>query len=1398
MKFISTLFAVLLACVLFSVSSNAQTITIIQPNGGEILYSCQQYNVTWSQTGVPSNYWNIDYSLDGGTIWTSVASNYLSTNGSFMWTVPTVQSNTVLMRVFDANNPIVVDQSNNFFTINIPVIVTAPNGGETWQGNTVQNITWNTIGTSNTFNLAYSLNNGTTWTNIITNYSSGGGTYAWTVPSVNTSTQCLVRVMDAVTNCMQDVSNTVFTITPPTPQVTYPNGGEQLYASCAIVITWNPASYFSNVQLEYSLNGGASFTVITTNTSNDGTYSWTPPSTPDNEVRVRVCNVDNLSINDVSNANFTLLPTITVVSPNGGEDWTTCSTYNVVVDYGPCISNIGLQYSTDNGTTWNSMSLTLVSTSGNQRTYSWIVPNTIGTDDILIRAYDAFNSTTVDQSDAIIDVTANAAITLLTPNGGESIDALSSYNITWSNTAAVSGLYTIQFSVNNGASWSSIVTSVSGNSYNWTVNNSISTQCLIRVIDAVNTCYQDQSNSVFSIAGLTSTLTYPNGGETFYAGCASLVTWNSSTYYNNVRIEYSSDGGTTWTVITTSTSNDGNYSWTTPNITGTNFLVRVSQSDNLLFTDVSDAVFTMVPHISITSPVGGETWTTCTTQTVTLNYQTSCVNAVGIQYSVDGGITWNGGSPFSLTTSNGNVHTYSWQIPNTITVSTILMRAYDAFNSTYVDITDGAINIVPNNIIAVTSANGGESLAALSQHLITWTNTAQASGLYNVYYSSNNGSTWISLASSVSGNAYNWTVANTPSVQCLIRVQDAVNTCVQDVSNAVFTITPQAQVMTSPNGGETFYAGCASLVTWNSSTYYNNVRIEYSSDGGTTWTVITTSTSNDGNYSWTTPNITGTNFLVRVSQSDNLLFTDVSDAVFTMVPHISITSPVGGETWTTCTTQTVTLNYQTSCVNAVGIQYSVDGGITWNGGSPFSLTTSNGNVHTYSWQIPNTITVSTILMRAYDAFNSTYVDITDGAINIVPNNIIAVTSPNGGESLAALSQHLITWTNTAQASGLYNVYYSSNNGSTWISLASSVSGNAYNWTVANTPSVQCLIRVQDAVNTCVQDVSNAVFTITPQAQVMTSPNGGETFYAGCASLVTWNSSTYYNNVRIEYSSDGGTTWTVITTSTSNDGNYSWTTPNITGTNFLVRVSQSDNLLFTDVSDAVFTMVPHISITSPVGGETWTTCTTQTVTLNYQTSCVNAVGIQYSVDGGITWNGGSPFSLTTSNGNVHTYSWQIPNTITVSTILMRAYDAFNSTYVDITDGAINIVPNNIHCSDKSEWRRELGSSFTAFDNVDQYSTGIRIVQCVLQQQQRIYVDQLSKQCKWQCLQLDGSEYTFSSVFDPRSGCREHVRSGCKQCGLHDHATSTGHDITQWRRDFLRWLCIPCDMELIDLL
>ncbi|MBD3298793.1 MAG: S8 family serine peptidase [candidate division Zixibacteria bacterium] len=74
-------------------------VTVIQPNGGEVLYIGQEYDVTWDATdnvGIDSSI--VDYSVDSGINWTRIAS--LTGNpGVYTWTVTGPPSDQCRMRV---------------------------------------------------------------------------------------------------------------------------------------------------------------------------------------------------------------------------------------------------------------------------------------------------------------------------------------------------------------------------------------------------------------------------------------------------------------------------------------------------------------------------------------------------------------------------------------------------------------------------------------------------------------------------------------------------------------------------------------------------------------------------------------------------------------------------------------------------------------------------------------------------------------------------------------------------------------------------------------------------------------------------------------------------------------------------------------------------------------------------------------------------------------------------------------------------------------------------------------------------------------------------------------------------------------------------------------------------
>ena len=91
------------------------------------------------------------------------------------------------------------------------IFVTKPNGGESWQVESTQDITWITGGTVGNVKIEYSTNNGTNWIEIIAS-TENDGTYTWIVPDA-VSTECLVRISEADDGDPSDTSDAVFSIT---------------------------------------------------------------------------------------------------------------------------------------------------------------------------------------------------------------------------------------------------------------------------------------------------------------------------------------------------------------------------------------------------------------------------------------------------------------------------------------------------------------------------------------------------------------------------------------------------------------------------------------------------------------------------------------------------------------------------------------------------------------------------------------------------------------------------------------------------------------------------------------------------------------------------------------------------------------------------------------------------------------------------------------------------------------------------------------------------------------------------------------------------------------------------------------------------------------------------------
>ncbi len=559
-----------------------------------------------------------------------------------------------------------------------------------------------------------------------------------------------------------------------------PNGGEELAAGSIKKIEWT-SSGIANVKIEFSTNGGISWTTIAENAQSIGYYEWTVPTNIiSTNCLIKISDSLNANTFDISQTSFSIvLPIITVTYPNGAEKLAAGRNINITWA-STSANNVNLQLSSNNGITWTSIAQNIQSTGS----YSWGIPD-ISSQYCLIKVSDNTISSVSDISNSVFNID-HPLLTIAYPNGGERLAVGRYISITWTSTYSCN--VKIEYSKDSGNSWIPITMSTSGyaTGYSWTVPNDISSNCLIKISDTQDNNIYDISNSSFSMAQSSLTLTYPNGGETFMAGETEVITWISTTD-NIVKIEYTNDEGITWTTINSNAPANGSYNWAIPNVFSALCWVKISDAFNTSIFDISNASFSIVqPQVTLTAPNGGQSLVAGSTTSIT--WTSTAITNVKLEYSSNNGSSW----PVIAASTNAAADTYTWTIP-AVTSSQCLVRVSDASNATVNDVSDAVFTILQPQV-TLTAPNGGELWIIGSQCTITWESSNLDS--VRVKYSTNNGSTWMTITESTvaSAESYEWTVPNSPSVQCLVRISDSANASVNDVSNAVFTIEGQIGV----------------------------------------------------------------------------------------------------------------------------------------------------------------------------------------------------------------------------------------------------------------------------------------------------------------------------------------------------------------------------------------------------------------------------------------------------------------------------------------------------------------------------------------------------------------------------------------------------------------------------
>lgn len=1276
-------------------------IKVNTPNGGESLSVGDHYNITWDSQAITNTtgYVKLEYFIAGQP--TTIAVHVPNT-GTYTWTVPDVPSDGVTVKISSEDFSSVSDVSDADFKI-MSLVVNSPNGGEAWEQAKTHNITWTATGNvpQNVLEIDYSTDNGSTWS-IVNAVTPNTGSYSWLVP-LAASDQVLVKVFSTYSSSVKDTSNAVFSIVPnPVITITGPAGGEIWSVGEKHNIAWttNTRQFSDQVILEYSndefvsdIHTIAQVSVGTpagahNNDHINGTYEWTIPDAVSAAMKVRVRELSvppgrdtQVAASKKSSAFSIIEPSIAITAPVSADVFVAGDTHNITWTTVGTISNdLLLEYSLDGGQTYVQIATGL----GNSKTYSWVLPGGISSDNAYVRITDN-QRTQVKATSQPFKILAYPKITLTQPNGGEQLTIGTAYSITWQTFGqklepggSDYNKVSVYYSVDNGVNWTLIsYQSANTKTYSWTVPDHESSQCLVKVIDDNDARAQVVSVSPFTIVLPVIRLTYPNGGESWFATGKYNITWSSTgTISNNLKIEFSSNNGASWATVATGVGNTGTYEWgSVTDVITAQALIRITDASRPSISDTSNAKFNVVsPSITVVFPNGGEEFAVGSMQEITWSSDGGDFGAIKkltLQYSTDGGVSWT-----DIDSNQDNDGSYMWIVPDSLS-NNCRVRIFDSSRIATMDASNGNFKIMLPTL-RITAPNGNESWPIGTHKNITWTSVGAISDNLKLEYSKDNFVSSVTIATGAHNTgSYDWTIPDDQSVSVKVRITDSNRTEISDVSDAAFIIANPVIRVTAPNGGELWNAQDTENITWeNTGSVGNSVKIEYSKDNFISdVNLINAGASNTGTYPWNIPTDVSSTVRVRVTDNGRTTVWDKSDQNFTILPSpvITLVSPIGSaeghpqEQWSVGSQHDITWTDNGGKIsNNLTIQYCTDGGTTWK---PLAVNVPNTGSH--SWTVPDDVSAN-CKVKIFDTGHTATYSISPNAFKITEPTI-TITSPNGGEFWAVGDSAPITWTSAGMVSDNLIFEWSPNNGTDYYPIRTGIANTGSStWTVSGDfPSTStALFRITDGNRITVKDVSNQVFTIIPSPAItITAPAGGEELVLGDAKDITWTHKglSITDNLLIEISNDNFVTRQIIDQGKPNTGRYNWllSGSTLTGTTLKIRITDAGRTDVHAVSNGYFRIRGGFTVLSPNGNEYWTAGSTQTISWQTRGS-VPRVKLEYSIDQGDHW-----VVITASTPNQDSYTWTLPD-VKAASVKVRVSDPDDATTTDTSDANFAIV------------------------------------------------------------------------------------------------------------------------------
>ncbi|MHC1707256.1 MAG: Ser-Thr-rich GPI-anchored membrane family protein [Bacteroidales bacterium] len=1060
------------------------------------------------------------------------------------------------------------------------VTVTSPNGGESLPKGSTFNINWDfNFGG----NVKIELYKNEVFYSIIAVSTLCDGGYNWVVPTLaETGSSYRIKISSVLNPAITDWSDNTFTIQLPVLAVTSPNGGENWVLGSPAAITWNN-DLSGNVKIELYKSEVFAKT-ISANAPGTGSFSYVVPNNiaPGTDYKIKISTVSGVLLEDWSDNYFSVeTGSITVINPNGGEEIVPGSEFQL--SWNDNISNNVKIELLKNG----ALSHVIAYSVPSNGVYLWNVSQSILTgNDYAIKISSVTNLSVMDESDNLFTIGNPNALTLVTPNGGDSLMPGVQTEINWN--CQISANVKIELYKQDVLDRVISPSTSCDGLFTWLVPASITPDNTYRIkISSVNDASVfDWSDSPFSIVAPLMNIIFPNGGESFTSGDIKVLTW-ADQIPGNIKIELYK-GETAVKTIVSSTQSDGSFTFTIPGdvVPGNDFRIKITDLLNPNNFDFSDSAFTIsLGFITVTAPNGGESWNPGSYQVITWNSSNfnSLVKIELLKNELPVKI-------LAAATPNDGVHI--WQITtNTAVGNDYKIKVSVSNNSSITDASDATFSVGNTNAIVITSPDGGENWTLGKVKEITWTYEITTNVKIELY--KNDVFDRLLTASTPCDGSFSWSIPTNfpPDTGFRVKITSVANAGVFDWSDHSFAIVPGSITVINPASGVVLTKGLVIGVTWTDE-ISENVKIELFK-GDVYQSLIIASTPSDGSQAWSIPYSlpVGSDYSIKISSVSNPAVYGWSDGYFSISgPTIQVLQPLAGATmlrgapyeikWSSAATSNMNIT-----LYKAGILKS-------------TITASTVNDGSYIWTPPNSLEIAGDYQIRIKPVSTAEFVMSDFFFIGVP--AIIVLTPNGGEVWQQNVQQTITWTDQIPE----NVRIELHKGGIMSQLvvASTPSDGSFTYNVPYSVEIgiDYKIKVRSVSDPLVEDMSDNNFLVTGGTIDVLAPDGEEQWLPGSAQMITWTDD-ISANVKIELFK-GGVFNRLLAASTPSDGEFSWVIPsNISlGVDYQIKISSVSNpdvfgMSFTTFSIGNFNA---ITVTSPNGGEAWLIGSNAVITWSY--------------------------------------------------------------------------------------------------------------------------------------------------------------------------------------------------------